>query len=53
MSLRLGEVQITAKGGRAIAQPYRAPNHTSMKDEADALSATEAPAFVYRRIGRG
>jgi PqqA peptide cyclase len=30
-----------------------APNHTSMKDEADALSAREAPEFVYRRIGRG
>ncbi len=28
------------------------PHHTSMKDTADALSAEEAPEFVYRRIGR-
>jgi pyrroloquinoline quinone biosynthesis protein E len=28
------------------------PHHTSMKDTADALSAREAPEFVYRRIGR-
>jgi pyrroloquinoline quinone biosynthesis protein E len=29
-----------------------APNHTSMKEEADALSSRDAPEFVYRRIGR-
>jgi pyrroloquinoline quinone biosynthesis protein E len=28
------------------------PNHTSMKDMADALSSKEAPDFQYRRIGR-
>ncbi len=29
------------------------PHHTSMKDTADDLSSQEAPAFQYRRIGRG
>jgi len=28
------------------------PHHTSMKDTADALSASQAPEFTYRRIGR-
>jgi PqqA peptide cyclase len=28
------------------------PNHTSMKEVADALSGQEPPEFIYRRIGR-